>query len=62
MVLKDDVKINNIKGQYHCPVLYRQFTESSHIVAISTTGNVFSYEVKIKLKIKKKKGNYRVEY
>ncbi|CAG0882626.1 unnamed protein product [Cyprideis torosa] len=31
-------------GAYHCPVLYKAFANHSHIVAIKTTGNVFSYE------------------
>lgn len=35
----------NIKGEYHCPVLYKVFTNQSHIVANAKTGNVFSYEV-----------------
>lgn len=32
-------------GQYHCPVLYSVFTDNTHIVAIRTTGNVYTYEV-----------------
>lgn len=32
-------------GEYQCPVLNKVFTEFTHIVAIRTTGNVFSYEV-----------------
>lgn len=32
-------------GEYQCPVLNKVFTEYSHIVAVKTTGNVFSYEV-----------------
>jgi peptidyl-prolyl cis-trans isomerase-like protein 2 len=42
------IKLNfhkNGKGEYHCPVLYKSFTKQSHIVAVQTTGNVFSYEV-----------------
>ena len=30
---------------YHCPVTFRVFNENSHIVAIRTSGNVYSYEV-----------------
>lgn len=36
-------------GEYHCPVLNKVFTEFTHIVAVKTTGNVFSYEVIIML-------------
>lgn len=46
------IKLNffkNMEGQYHCPVLFKLFTKHSHIVAIETTGNVFSYEVYIKM-------------
>lgn len=31
--------------QYHCPVTYKVFNDHSYIVAIKTTGNVFSNEV-----------------
>ncbi|KAK2507031.1 hypothetical protein MC885_013266 [Smutsia gigantea] len=31
-------------GKYHCPVLFAVFTNSTHIVAIRTTGNVYAYE------------------
>jgi len=48
MVAKDLVKLHfqkNKKEEFHCPVTYKVFNENSHIVAIKTTGNVFSYEV-----------------
>lgn len=32
-------------GEYHCPVLFKPFTNSSHVVANKITGNVYSYEV-----------------
>ena len=32
-------------GKYHCPVTFKVFNENSHIVAIRTSGNVYSYEV-----------------
>ena len=35
----------NSEGHYHCPVMFKVFTENSHIVAVKTTGNVFSFEV-----------------
>ncbi|MCL4138148.1 UNVERIFIED_CONTAM: hypothetical protein GTU68_022251, partial [Idotea baltica] len=41
-------------GEYHCPVLYKPLTNSSHVVAIKTTGNVFSYEAVDQLNIKAK--------
>lgn len=34
----------NGDGDYHCPVSLKVFNEHSHIVAIATTGNVFSHE------------------
>lgn len=37
----------NVQDEYQCPVLFKLFTKHSHIVAIKTTGNVFSYEVSI---------------
>lgn len=46
--LKKLVTLNftkNQKGEYHCPVLYKVFTNQSHIVVNSKSGNVFSYEV-----------------
>ncbi|XP_034192700.1 RING-type E3 ubiquitin-protein ligase PPIL2 [Osmia lignaria lignaria] len=49
------IKLNfykNVEGQYHCPVLFKLFTKHSHIVAIKTTGNVFSYEAVEQLNIK----------
>lgn len=42
------------KGDYHCPVLFKNFTKQSHIAAIKTTGNVFSYEAIEQLNIKTK--------
>lgn len=42
------IKLNfskNADGEYHCPVLFKIFSKHTHIVAIKTTGNVFSYEV-----------------
>lgn len=44
----------NVKGEYHCPVLYKNFTKQSHIVAIQITGNVFSYEAVEQLNLKAK--------
>jgi peptidyl-prolyl cis-trans isomerase-like protein 2 len=45
---KNLIKLNfhkNAKGEYHCPVTYKPFTKQSHMIAVRTTGNVFSYEV-----------------
>ncbi|KZC06381.1 PREDICTED: peptidyl-prolyl cis-trans isomerase-like 2 [Dufourea novaeangliae] len=49
------IKLNfakNADGHYHCPVLFKLFSKHSHIVAIKTTGNVFSYEAVEQLNIK----------
>lgn len=54
---KDLLRLNfakNSEGKYHCPVLFKVFNENSHIVAIRTTGNVFSYEAVEELNIKPK--------
>ncbi|XP_026463336.1 RING-type E3 ubiquitin-protein ligase PPIL2 [Ctenocephalides felis] len=57
MDIKSLLKLNfyrNSEGAYHCPVLFKPFTPNSHIVAVSTTGNVFSYEAIEQLNIKTK--------
>ncbi|XP_043282893.1 RING-type E3 ubiquitin-protein ligase PPIL2 [Venturia canescens] len=53
--LKSLIKLNfykNADDQYHCPVLFKTFTKHSHIVAVRTTGNVFSWEAVEQLNIK----------
>ncbi|CAM6115559.1 unnamed protein product [Calypogeia fissa] len=57
LAIKDLTKLHfhkNSDGEYQCPVLNKVFTEYSHIVAIKTTGNVFSYEAIRELNIKTK--------
>lgn len=57
---KSLVKLNfykNVEDEYQCPVLFKLFTKHSHIVAIKTTGNVFSYEAVEQLNIKT--GNWK---
>lgn len=54
---KDLIKLHfhkNKDDKYHCPVTYKIFNESTHIVAIATTGNVFSYEAVERLNLKPK--------
>ena len=49
LALKDIVTLTfhkNADGEYHCPVLHKVFTESTHIVAIRNTGHVYCYEVR----------------
>ncbi len=49
LALKDIVTLTfhkNADGEYHCPVLHKVFTESTHIVAVRTTGHVYCYEVR----------------
>ncbi|KAH7845300.1 hypothetical protein Vadar_000409 [Vaccinium darrowii] len=46
--------LKNSKGEYHCPVLNKVFTEFTHIVAVKTTGNAFCYEAIKELNIKTK--------
>lgn len=55
--VKSLVRLNfhkNAEKEYHCPVLFRNFTNSSHIGAIRTTGNVYSMEAIEQLNIKNK--------
>lgn len=55
--IKDLIKLQfykNSEGEFHCPVLHKVFTEFSHIVAVKTTGNVFSYEAIKELNVKPK--------
>lgn len=49
------IKLNFSRGkedELQCPVLFKVFTPHSHIVAIKTTGNVFSYEAVEQLNMK----------
>ncbi len=51
------VKLNFSKGsngEIHCPVTFKVFNENSHIMAVKTTGNVYSYEAIEKLNMKPK--------
>ncbi|MCO5612751.1 hypothetical protein L7F22_067021 [Adiantum nelumboides] len=57
IAVKDLIKLQfhkNSEGQYQCPVLHKVFTEYTHIVALKTTGNVFSYEAVKELNLKPK--------
>lgn len=54
---KDLLKLNiskNTKGEYQCPITYKVFNDHSHIVAIKTTGNVYSYDAIEELNFKPK--------
>lgn len=44
----------NVEGEFECPVLFKPFTNSSHMAAIATTGNVFLMEAIEQLNIKNK--------
>ncbi|KAK9878121.1 hypothetical protein WA026_021137 [Henosepilachna vigintioctopunctata] len=57
MEFKKLIKLNfrkNEEGQMECPVLFKQFTNSSHIATIATTGNVYLMEAIEQLNIKNK--------
>eukprot|EP00011_Vannellida_sp_DIVA3-517-6-12_P005460 CAMPEP_0114624162 /NCGR_PEP_ID=MMETSP0168-20121206/10629_1 /TAXON_ID=95228 ORGANISM="Vannella sp., Strain DIVA3 517/6/12" /NCGR_SAMPLE_ID=MMETSP0168 /ASSEMBLY_ACC=CAM_ASM_000044 /LENGTH=450 /DNA_ID=CAMNT_0001835437 /DNA_START=156 /DNA_END=1504 /DNA_ORIENTATION=- len=57
MTSKDLIKLTfhrNAEGDYQCPATFRPFTENTHIVAVKTTGNVYSYEAVAELNIKPK--------
>ncbi|XP_062896978.1 RING-type E3 ubiquitin-protein ligase PPIL2 [Mobula hypostoma] len=58
--VKSLIKLNyhkNNEGKYHCPVMYSVFTNNSHILAVKSSGNVYSYEAVEQLNIKTK--NFR---
>ena len=42
----------NTEGQYACPVLYKPFTQHTHIVAIRTTGHVYCYDAVKQMNLK----------
>ena len=42
----------NAEGQYACPVLFKPFTQHTHIVAIKTTGNVYCYDAVKQMNLK----------
>ena len=44
----------NSAGEYACPVLNKVFTESTHIVAVKTSGHVYCYQAVDELNIKAK--------
>ncbi|XP_050305000.1 RING-type E3 ubiquitin-protein ligase PPIL2 [Anthonomus grandis grandis] len=44
----------NSDGEFECPVLFKPITNSSHVCAIATTGNVFLWEAVEQLNIKTK--------
>ena len=44
----------NSDGEYACPVLNKAFTDSSHIVAVKTTGNVYSWQAIEELNLRPK--------
>nr|VZH98608.1 unnamed protein product [Spirometra erinaceieuropaei] len=49
------IKLNfakNADGKFHCPVTFKVFNQNTHIVAVRTTGNVYSYEAVERLNIK----------
>ncbi|KAJ3024389.1 UNVERIFIED_CONTAM: Peptidyl-prolyl cis-trans isomerase cyp8 [Siphonaria sp. JEL0065] len=44
----------NADGAYHDPITFKVFTDSTHIVAVATTGHVYAYETINELIIKTK--------
>lgn len=56
MEFKELIKLNFHKddGKTECPVLFKQFTNSSYIAAIATSGNVYLMEAIEQLNIKNK--------
>eukprot|EP00227_Mantoniella_beaufortii_P010073 CAMPEP_0197586896 /NCGR_PEP_ID=MMETSP1326-20131121/8713_1 /TAXON_ID=1155430 /ORGANISM="Genus nov. species nov., Strain RCC2288" /LENGTH=586 /DNA_ID=CAMNT_0043151563 /DNA_START=175 /DNA_END=1931 /DNA_ORIENTATION=+ len=55
--LKDLTKLHfakNADGEYECPVLNKTFTDSTHIVAVRTSGNVYCFQAIDELCVKPK--------
>ena len=55
LAASDLIKLNfhrNSEKQYACPVLYKPFTQHTHIVAIKTTGNVYCYDAVKQMNLK----------
>lgn len=55
ITVKDIIELKlhrNNEGQYHCPVIYKLFTQHSKIVANRKSGNVYSYEAYQQLNLK----------
>jgi peptidyl-prolyl cis-trans isomerase-like 2 len=44
----------NANGKFFCPIMDKEFTESSHIVAVGPSGNVYSWEAIEELNIKRR--------
>lgn len=57
MTTNDIIRLNMSKdaeGQWQCPTLCKVFTNNVHVVAIRSTGNVFSFEAVNELNLKMK--------
>jgi peptidyl-prolyl cis-trans isomerase-like protein 2 len=57
MTTKDIIRLNmqkNAEGKWHCPVTCKVFNNNTHIVAIKSTGNVYTYDAVNELNIKPK--------
>ncbi|KAJ3342124.1 hypothetical protein HDU93_003340 [Gonapodya sp. JEL0774] len=57
LVMKDLIKLNffkNASGEFHCPVTFKPLGEHTKIVAVRTTGNVYSWEAIDELNIQPK--------
>lgn len=53
----DIIRLNmakNNEGEWHCPVTCKVFNNTTHVVAIKSTGNVFCYDAVFELNIKPK--------
>ena len=44
----------NSQNDFHCPVMFKVLNNNTHVAAIKTTGNVFSYEAVEEMNIKTK--------
>lgn len=57
MSSQDIIRLNmekNSEGFWHCPVTCKVFNNTSHVVAIRTTGNVFAFDAVNELNLKAK--------
>lgn len=57
MSTKDIIRLNmakNAEGKWHCPVTFKEFNDHTHVVAVKSSGNVYSWDAVEELNIKRK--------
>ena len=57
MTSRDIIRLTmskNADGEWQCPVTFKVFNDASHVVAVRTTGSVYSYDAVLELNIRAK--------